>query len=287
MIAELGGKDPMIVFADADIDRAAQAAVYGAFTHDGQHCVSVERCYVQAPAYDRFTRQVTKLTQRLERGRDLPRETFAETRERVLPQVEAALAAGARLLTGRGDDGPELPAVIADVSHEMALMREETFGPVLPIMSFGEEAEAIELANDCEFGLNGSVWTGSPERGRRVVNALRAGGAAINQVLVNVGHPSVPFGGMKSSGFGRYHGPEGLLAFVQAKGVVEQRRPGNAGINWFPHDEGLVETTRELIRLRYGPRLSLWSRLRRWVGLGRRLRERLARVRQERGDAFR
>ena len=277
-VLELGGKDPMIVFGDADLERAAHAAVYGAFAHNGQHCISVERLYVEAPAYERLAAAVTAGAARLVRGRDLAPTVSPQTRERVLRQIASSLEAGARLLTGTEGGHPALPAVVADVRHNMPIMREESFGPVLAVMPFGDEAEAVALANDSEFGLNASVWTKDPDKARRVASRLQSGCVCTNDVLINAGHPSLPFGGVKRSGFGRYHGPEGLLAFVQPKAVFGRNRPGRQEMNWFPYDERLEQMTEELIRLRYGRRQGLLNWLRRWRLLGRQRTVRLRRL---------
>jgi delta 1-pyrroline-5-carboxylate dehydrogenase len=155
----------------------------------------------------------------------------------------------------------------------MALMREETFGPALPIMPFDDEQQALALAADSDFALNAGIWTGAPSRGARLASHLRCGNVFVNNVLTNAGHPALPFGGARQSGFGRYHGPEGLLTFVQPKSVLIQKHAARREFNWLPYDN-LPELTAELIRLRYGhmPRLQRW---RRWLSFGRNARKRL------------
>lgn len=281
-ILELGGKDPMLVFADAALDRAASAAVYGAFAHDGQHCISVERLFVERPAYKRFAQAVAAGAAGLSRGRDIAEGLKPEVEARALSRIEQALAVGARLLTPSPGGRPQLPAVLADVPPGSALMREETFGPVLPVAAFADEDEAVRLANSCGLGLGASVWTSDAVRARRVAGRLECGAVSINNVLVNAGHPALPFGGVKGSGFGRYHGPEGLLAFVQPQAVFEQtgRRPRE--LQWFPYGPDLEGITADLIRLRYGRKPGLLARLSGWLSLGRRRSARLRELARER-----
>ncbi|HOX06203.1 MAG TPA: aldehyde dehydrogenase family protein [Planctomycetota bacterium] len=276
-IMELGGKDPMLVFADADLERAAAGAVYGAFAHDGQHCISVERLLVERPVCAEFARAVAAGAAGLSRGRDIAAELRPEAEVRALGRIAEALAGGARLLTPAPGGRPQLPAVLVDVPLDSALMREETFGPVLPVAAFDGEDEAVRLANSCSLGLGASVWTSDQVRARRVADRLECGAVCINNVLVNAGHPALPFGGVKGSGFGRYHGPEGLLAFVQPQAVCEQTGRAGRELNWFPYGPDLEGITTDLIRLRYGRSPGLLARLSDWLSLGRR---RSARMRE-------
>lgn len=271
VIMELGGKDAMIVFADADLKLAARAAVYGAFAHDGLHCVSVERLYVEAHTFEDFSTQVAEGALRLRRSNDregdLVAETDAMVAERIQFQIDDALARGARLLTPCRDEKAILPAVLAGVPADAHLMREETFGPVLAIASFTSEGEALHLANDCNFGLNASVWTGDRARAERIASGIESGCVCINNVLVNAGHPALPFGGVKKSGFGRYHGPEGLLAFTRPKAVLQQSWARFGGLNWFPYTSDLAEITDDLICLRYGESGNPLQKIMAWLSL--------------------
>jgi len=286
-ITELGGKDAMIVFADADLDRAARGAVYGAFAHDGQHCISVERLYVEKSIYEDFVAQVVKGASQLRRAggkigdADLSARPDPAGEKRVREQIEEALGHGARLLTSRAGESPTLPAVLADVPQDSALMREETFGPVLASAPFADEDEAVRLANGCDFGLNASVWTADDARAARVTARMQSGCVCVNNVLVNAGHPALPFGGVGKSGFGRYHGPEGLLAFTRSKAVVDQRKAGSSELHWFPYDRELEDITEELIRLRYGSEGGLLDKGLRWLRLAGSRSAHLRRLKEE------
>ena len=194
VVLELGGKDPMLVLNDVDIDVASSAAVWAAFVNAGQACLSVERCYVHRSLYEEFLRACVEKTNKLRVGHGLDPQTDVGPmiHERQLQIVEAhvedAVARGARLLAG-GSRLPALgknfyrPTVLADVTHEMRIMREETFGPVLPVMAFDSDEEAVRLANDSEFGLAASVWTRSGERGERLARRIQAGTVMVNDVI--------------------------------------------------------------------------------------------------------
>jgi acyl-CoA reductase-like NAD-dependent aldehyde dehydrogenase len=249
VILELGGKDPMIVFEDAPFERAVRGAVYGAFANAGQVCVSVERVYVQESIYDRFVEAAVGKTRDLRVGiseeSDVGAMTSAHQISIFNDQVDDALQKGARLLTERKTQGPFVNMVVLkDVNHTMKIMREETFGPALSVMAFKTEAEAVALANDSPYGLNASVWTKDIEKGKRVASRLQAGNCAVNDVIKNVGNPSLPFGGTKRSGMGRYHGPEGLRSFCRTLSVMVNRGVALREPNWFPYGKELYESLR-------------------------------------------
>jgi acyl-CoA reductase-like NAD-dependent aldehyde dehydrogenase len=234
LVMELGGKDPMIVCEDADVSRAAKAAVAGAFSNAGQTCIAVERALVAAPVYDRFLDEVVAATSALRQGPEPDAHVGAITRPPQIEVIEArladAVAHGARILTG-GSRRKDLagsffaPTVVADVTPDMELVREETFGPVLPVIRVGSAEEAVAIANDCDYGLNASVFTRDRRAAAALAEQLVAGGVNVNDALLGAAIPSLPFGGEKWSGFGRVHGPEGLREFSRVKSVVGDRLP--------------------------------------------------------------
>lgn len=256
VLLELGGKDPMIVFDDAPFDRAVEGAVYGAFANAGQVCVSVERVYVQAGAHDAFVAALVARTNALRVGTSMEDDMGALTHPRqveiVNRHIDDALQKGAHLRTNRSISGLIMgPVILTEVNHTMAVMTEETFGPVLPVMSFRTEEEAVALANDSRFGLNASVWTRDLDRGRRVASRLEVGNCVVNDVLKNIGNPTMPFGGIKESGFGRYHGPEGVRAFTYEKSVMVNRGTALRELNWFPYSRAVYENLRVYLHMSF------------------------------------
>jgi acyl-CoA reductase-like NAD-dependent aldehyde dehydrogenase len=259
VVLELGGKDPMVVFADANLELAAGAAVWGAFCNSGQSCSSVERLYVEESAAKRLTDIILEKTRELKQGpgnRD-DVSVGAMSSERQLRIVEdhvASFAAdGAKIQTG-GHVDPELkglfyqPTVISNVRNDMRAMQEETFGPTLPIGTFKTEAEAIKLANDSEFGLTASVWTRDLRKGQRVAEQIEAGSVCVNEVLYTHGIGQTPWGGFKNSGRGRTHGEAGLMEMVQAQHVHVNRLAFLPNAWWMPYSATAVETFRGFAR---------------------------------------
>lgn len=281
VVLELGGKDPMIVFEDADLDLAARAAVWGAFCNAGQSCSSVERLYVHESVAKQFTQKVVEQTQELKQDAGDKQTTSigAMSSERQVSIVEDHVAdfraAGATIETG-GRRNPSLeglfyePTVITNVTNDMRGMREETFGPTLPIGTFSTDEEAIRLANDSEFGLTASVWTGDAARGQRVAEQIEAGSVCVNEVLYTHGIGQTPWGGFKNSGRGRTHGREGLMELVQPQHVHINRVVLLPDAWWFPYSPTAVETFRGFAtKFASGSLLktagllpSLWRRLR-------------------------
>jgi acyl-CoA reductase-like NAD-dependent aldehyde dehydrogenase len=238
VLLELGGKDPLLVFDDAPLTRTVSAAVYGAFCSSGQVCVSIERAYVQRSLYPAFIEAACAATKALRVGPD--DDLGAMVSEQQIARVEAhyrdALARGAQASGPLRRDGHYLhPVVLWDVNHDMQLMREESFGPLLPLMPFDNEADAVRLANDSPFGLNASVFSADVARAERVAKQLQVGNWAVNDVIKHIGHPYLPFGGTKQSGFGRYHGAEGLRSFSQTVSGLVNDGSTPQEPNWFPY----------------------------------------------------
>src|SRR5689334_97986 len=211
---ELGGKDPMIVLEDADIELAAHAAVWGAFFNAGQTCVSVERVYVLEPVYDQFVKAVVRDVQALQVGAGDGHNLGGLIDEQQLAvterHVREAVAAGARVLTGgqlpRGSGNFYPPTVLVDVDHSMACMTEETFGPTLPIMKVSSVEEAVRLANDSPYGLSASVFSKDVDRAKAVALQLDCGAVNVNDVISNLMCTTAPMGGWKTSGIGARFG---------------------------------------------------------------------------------
>ncbi len=239
--AELGGKNPMIVCADADLDRTVHGAVAACFSNSGQLCISMERLYVHDSIYDAFVEKFVAETKNLRLGADLDYSadlgslTSQRQFDRVVAHVEDARSKGATVLAGgrpRPDVGPLFyePTVLTGVDESMTLCAEETFGPVVSLYRFTTEDEAIERANHTPYGLNASVWTRDVARGRRIAERLKAGTVNINEgygaAFASYG---APMGGMKRSGLGRRHGVEGILRYTEAQTVSSQHVVGLSG----------------------------------------------------------
>ena len=273
VVLELGGKDPMIVLEDADVDVASSAAVWGAFMNAGQTCLSVERCYVHESIYQKFLEKCVEKTRKLRIGSAASGASIAgegacgpqsfqaraelenidvgpmiHARQLAIVQshVEDAIARGARLLAG-GKALPELgpnffaPTILADVDHAMAIMREETFGPVLPVRSFKTEDEAVALANDSEYGLAACIFTGNRKRGEALARHIMAGTVMVNDVLACFGISEAPHGGVKASGIGRTHGRFGLEEMVRPKYVDSDRLPRMKKLWWYGYGPAFAQ----------------------------------------------
>jgi len=248
VVLELGGKDPMLVLDNADVDVASSAAIWGAFVNAGQACLSVERCYVHHSLYETFAQACANKTKQLRVGNGMDAHTDVGPMIRgrqvriVESHVEDAKARGARVLAG-GHRLPEIgpnfyaPTVLADVKQEMRIMREETFGPVLPIMSCSDDDEAVRLANDSEYGLAASIWTRDAKRGERLARRIHAGTVMVNDVISCFGISEAPHGGVKASGVGRTHGRFGLDEMVRVKYLDTDRVPGMKKVWWHGYGE--------------------------------------------------
>ncbi len=281
---ELGGKDPMIVCEDANLELAVQGAVWGAFTNAGQTCASVERVYVHQAVSEAFVEGVVQATQERTLGPGLDPDTEIgpliepAAVERVEQHVQDAVKQGAGIQAG-GQRLPELgarfyaPTVLTDVTHEMRVMTEETFGPVLPIMTVEGDAQAIELANDSPYGLTASIWSQDKRRARSLATRLQAGTVTINDCVYTFAACETPWGGEKSSGVGRTHGRWGLQAVTRIKHVNEARGARSCSPWYYPYDDDLDALGDEGLELLYGRKLqglkAAGPFLRRFSGKGR------------------
>jgi len=256
---ELGGKDPMIVLKDADIERAAGACVWGALMNCGQICTSIERVYVEAPIYQTFVDKVVARVKAIRQGKstdeiDIGCMTSQAQLNKVTAQVDEALAKGAKNLTG-GRRNPALPGyyyeptVLVDVDHSMSIMTEETFGPVIPIMRVQDADEALRLANDSRYGLSASIYSRDKLAAANLADKLESGAVCVNDSLVNFIIPEAPMGGRKDSGFGYRHGAEGIRKFCQQKTIVVDRFGLKEEFPWYPASEKKARQVRHLLNL--------------------------------------
>ena len=241
---ELGGKDAMIVCADANLERAARGAIWGGLVNCGQMCTSVERILVEESVHDRFVEILQREIALVKVGgpdehADMGPMTFPKQLDTVERHVKDAIAKGAKVLFGgsRVDRPGQFfqPTLVTGVRPDMAIYAEESFGPVLPVIKVRDVEEAVRMANGHEYGLLASVWTKDTKKGMAIASRLECGQVTINDVVVSVGNPALPFGGVKSSGFGRYHGPEGLLTFTHQKAVMVDRGIFQTEPLWFPY----------------------------------------------------
>jgi acyl-CoA reductase-like NAD-dependent aldehyde dehydrogenase len=262
VVLELGGKDPMLVLDDADIEVASSAAVWGAFMNAGQACLSVERCYVHRSLYAPFLEACVRKTLQLRVGNGMDEDTDVGPmiHERQLlnveSQVDEARAQGARVLTG-ATRLPALganfysPTVLADVTSAMRIMREETFGPVLPVMPFDSDEEAIQLANQSEYGLAASVWTRDRTRGEAMARRIQAGAVMVNDLIACFGISEAPHGGIKASGVGRSHGRFGLEEMIRTKYLDSDLLPGMQKVWWYGYGKTFARQMEALLDMQF------------------------------------
>lgn len=250
---ELGGKDPMIVCADANLTRAAGGAVFGSMMNTGQFCASTERVYVEASVAAAFTAKVVERASQVQVGRDLGPFISDRQVEIVERHVADAVAKGAKVLLGGKREGNGFQAtVLADVTHDMLVMQEETFGPILPIMVAKDLEDAIRLANDSEFGLGASVWTTNARKAEAVARRLVAGSVTVNESSVTYGALEVPFGGRRNSGVGRVNGMGALQAWCHTLPVISDRFQRDDEAVWYPYTEDKVRSLRRALDVMWG-----------------------------------
>jgi len=262
-VLELGGKDAMIVLADANLEVAASAAVWGSYTNCGQVCLSVERLFVEESIEERFLALCVEKTTKLRLGPGCDPATDVgplirpQQVQRMSDLVNDAEARGARVLCG-GKPRPDLgenffePTVVAGVNSTMKLFQEETFGPILAVQSVKDAEKAIARANDSSFALAASVWTGDAKRGQAIAARLRAGAVMVNDAISYFGIAEAPHGGCGVSGWGRTHGKAGLLEMVRTKYIDVDRLPGREKPWWYRYGTDLERAADSFLKFEFG-----------------------------------
>ena len=257
----------MIVCADADLERAAQGALLGSCMNTGHYCCGTERIYVLDSIYDSFVGKVVAAAKQLRQSDTGETDVGAVFWDQQLGIIEShmadAVAKGARVLVG-GRRNPRLkglyyePTVVVDVNHEMELMRKETFGPIVAIQRVASEEEALRLANDSEYGLNGNVWTTDAEKGQRLAERMETGGVCVNDMALTYGVPEAPFGGVKSSGVGQVNGAQGIRGYCHAHPILADRKGTGKIQGGYPYTRKAEDGMQKFIRLLWGTRLGRW-----------------------------
>jgi acyl-CoA reductase-like NAD-dependent aldehyde dehydrogenase len=260
---ELGGKDPMLVLADADLERAANAAVHYSMQNGGQTCISVERVYVEEPVYDEFVEKVERKLRGLRQGApggpgavDVGAVTSPPQVELIDSHVRDAVGKGARALVGgRRGDGPGdfyEPTLLVDVDHSMECMTEETFGPTLPVMKVADAEEAVRLANDSVYGLQASIWTRDVANGERLARLIEAGVCCVNDAQINYLALELPMGGWKQSGMGARHGAGGIRKYTKEQAILVTRFAPKRDLHMLPYKSRTTKLLASLLKLVYG-----------------------------------
>jgi acyl-CoA reductase-like NAD-dependent aldehyde dehydrogenase len=235
VVLELGGNDAMVVLEDADLRQTARAAVWGGMVNAGQTCIAVERLYVVDSVYDEFLTELTKAFDGVaiatEDKRDIGPIIHSPQLDVIEAHVRDAIDKGARAVRGGKRAETEAgiyyePTLLVDVDHTMDIVKDETFGPVIPVMRVSDEADALRLANDTRFGLHGSVWSGNRRRAERFASRMKSGTVAVNDVGINFVVPTVSFGGIGDSGYGSNFGEDGIrTTYCYAKSITKARLP--------------------------------------------------------------
>ena len=260
---ELGGKDPMIVLSDADLERAANAAVHYSMQNGGQTCISVERVYVEEPVYDEFVGKVEEKLSALRQGPpgepgsvDIGAVTSPPQMDLIDAHVRDAVAKGARAAVGghkregRGDFYE--PTLLLDVDHSMECMTEETFGPTLPVMKVADADEAVRLANDSPYGLQASVWTKDLSKGERLARRVEAGVCCVNDAQINYVALELPMGGWKASGLGSRHGADGIRKYTKKQSILVTRFAPKKDLHMLPYKASTTKLIGRMLKLAYG-----------------------------------
>ncbi|NKX86835.1 aldehyde dehydrogenase family protein [Nocardia coubleae] len=252
---ELGGKDPALVLADADLDHAARGIAWGALANAGQMCTSIERVFVEKPVFEQFVAKLAAHVDSLQEGRDLSALVTADQFDIVVEHLDQAVAAGASVVSGGGHDRSRRwvqPTVLIDVDPSMACMREETFGPLIPVLAVADEDEAVRLANDSDYGLSASVWSSDRARAERIAARLEAGAVNINDSHANVFLLSAPMHGWKQSGLaGRFGGRDAVLKYCRPQAVTAARIPLSyqRHLLWFPYSTAATAVLGRTLRV--------------------------------------
>ena len=260
---ELGGKDPMIVLEDANMERAANAAVHYSMQNTGQTCISVERVYVEAPVYDQFVGLVESKMRDLRSGApegpgsvDVGAITSPPQMDLIEGHVKDAVSKGAKVLVGgkRGQGAGDFyePTLLVDVDHTMECMTEETFGPTLPVMKVRDAEEAVRMANDSQYGLQASVWTRDVAKGERLARMIEAGVATVNDAQLNYAALELPMGGWKASGLGSRHGTDGIRKYTKKQAIMVNRFGPKKDLHMLPYSRGTTRLIAAFLKLVYG-----------------------------------
>ncbi len=263
LVLELGGKDPMLVLKDAPLSYTTSGAVWGAFTNSGQVCASIERVYVHEDIADEFIYEVVRKTKQLKQGFGIDKDNeigpmiSLDQMNIVIDHVESAKSQGAKILTG-GERVADLkgyfykPTVLTNVDHSFKIVKEETFGPIMPIMTYKNEEEMIKTANDCKYGLSASIWTSDIEKAQRIASIIEAGTVTINDCLSSFALCQTPWGGGKESGIGRTHGKLGMMEFLEPRHIHTDKATNRKKFWWYSYDSNRFTMMNESLKLLFG-----------------------------------